>query len=222
MTDAADARAADQPTSEPRRGLDELIAVMHRLRAECAWDQEQTHASLVPYLIEESAELVEAIEAGTPEDLREELGDVLYQVMFHSDIAAAEEGFDIQDVAAATAEKMRRRHPHVFGNSDARTPEEIEKVWAAVKAEEKSSRTSVLDGIPAGMPSLALAAKMLGRTGTEGVAPHEGTGSFEGEEGLGEVLLGIVAAARSQGLDAERALRARLRKLDSETRASGR
>ncbi|HEY8589490.1 MAG TPA: MazG nucleotide pyrophosphohydrolase domain-containing protein, partial [Naasia sp.] len=86
---------------------------MHRLRAECAWDAEQTHTTLVPYLLEESAELVDAIETGDRDGMREELGDVLYQVLFHADIAAAEEGFDIQDVAALTAEKMKRRHPHV-------------------------------------------------------------------------------------------------------------
>ena len=226
MTGAIGAGAAEQPPTEPRRGLDELIAVMHRLRAECAWDREQTHASLVPYLIEESAELVEAIEAGTPEDLREELGDVLYQVMFHSDIAAAEEGFDIQDVAAATAEKMRRRHPHVFGNSDASTPEAIEELWAAVKAEEKSSRTSVLDGIPAGMPSLALAAKILGRIEKAGYRPDSGpvprpVPEFADEEELGRLLRDIASAALARGLDPERALRAELRGLAEQVRARG-
>jgi len=222
MTDAVGAGAAGQPSNESRRGLDELIAVMHRLRAECAWDREQTHASLVPYLIEESAELVEAIEAGDAADLREELGDVLYQVMFHSDIAAAEEGFDIQDVAAATAEKMRRRHPHVFGDSDASTPEEIEKVWAAGKAEEKSSRTSVLDGIPAGMPSLALAAKMLGRVEKAGYRPDPGpVPEFVDEEELGRLLRDIASAALARGLDPERALRTELRGLAEKVRAEG-
>ncbi|HEV7624174.1 MAG TPA: MazG nucleotide pyrophosphohydrolase domain-containing protein, partial [Amnibacterium sp.] len=120
--------------------LTRLVAVMARLRGPggCPWDAEQTHASLVRYLIEETAELAEAIETGDIAAMREELGDVLYQVLFHADIAAAEEGFDIQDVAATSAEKMKRRHPHVFGDSDASTPDEIREQWLEVKAQEKS------------------------------------------------------------------------------------
>lgn len=200
--------------------LDDLVSVMGRLRAECAWDREQTHRSLVPYLVEESAELVEAIETDDADGMREELGDVLYQVLFHADIAAAEDGFDIQDVAAATAEKMRRRHPHVFGDSDASTPAEIEEVWAEVKRREKSSRTSVLDGIPRGMPALALADKLLGRAEQVGVvSPGDAPVlPFTDEDELGPLLLAIVLAARARGLDAERALRTTLRGLEAEIR----
>nr|WP_286279237.1 MazG family protein [Naasia aerilata] len=194
---------------------------MRRLRAECAWDREQTHRSLVPYLLEESAELVDAIEADDVEGLREELGDVLYQVVFHADIAAAEEGFDLDDVAAATAEKMRRRHPHVFGDSTAATPEEIEQQWREVKAQEKSSRTSILDGIPTGLSALARADKVLGRAQHAGVVAADAVppAPFETEDELGPLLLALVLAARGRGLDAERALRTTLRGLEAEIRA---
>ncbi|WP_307806995.1 MazG family protein [Naasia sp. SYSU D00057] len=201
--------------------LDDLVSVMSRLRAECAWDREQTHRSLVPYLLEESAELVDAIETDDVPGMREELGDVLYQVLFHADIAAAEEGFDIQDVAAATAEKMKRRHPHVFGDSAASTPDEIREQWLEVKAREKASRTSVLDGIPRGMSALALADKLLGRAEQVGVveAGEAAAVPFESEDELGPLLLALVLSARARGLDAERALRTTLRGLEDEIRA---
>jgi XTP/dITP diphosphohydrolase len=201
--------------------LDDLVSIMRTLRAECAWDREQTHRTLVPYLLEESAELVEAIETDDRDGMREELGDVLYQVLFHADIAAAEEGFDIQDVAAHTTEKMKRRHPHVFGDSPASTPDEIREQWLEVKREEKASRTSVLDGIPRGMSSLALADKMLDRAEQAGLLhdadlPHDLP--LESEEQLGDLLLGLVLAARGLGIDPERALRTTLRGLESEIR----
>lgn len=203
----------------PHPRLDELIATLERLRAPggCAWDREQTHASLVQYLVEESAELVEAIEAGTREDLIEELGDVLYQVLFHADIAAEAGEFTIEDVAAHMTAKMVGRHPHVFGDTVAETPEAVAANWEVLKAVEKSHRTSVLDGIPAGMPSLALADKTLGRAAKVGVipAPAEVPPS---EEELGDSLLAIVAGARDAGLDPERALRDAVRRLRADVR----
>ncbi|TXN31104.1 MazG family protein [Lacisediminihabitans profunda] len=214
----------DLPTSPPHPKLDELIAVLARLRAPggCAWDAEQTHESLVQYLIEETYELVDAIEGGSREELIEELGDVLYQVIFHSDIASASEGerFDIDDVAAHMTAKMIGRHPHVFGDTVAETAEDVIAVWDDVKAVEKSHRTSVLDGIPLGMPSLALADKLIGRAQKIGVieadAPAVIGVSDEGE--LGGLLLAIVASAKANGLDAERALRVTLRGLQDEIR----
>jgi XTP/dITP diphosphohydrolase len=204
-------------------GLDELVTVMHRLRRECAWDREQTHASLVPYLIEECAELVDAIETGEPTELREELGDVLYQVLFHADIAAERGDFDIDDVASTAAEKMRRRHPHVFGDSTARTTDEIRDQWTAIKKLEKAERTSVLDGIPSGLPALARADKVLGRaaqagllTADDAIAPA--TLGFSTEEDLGPMLMALVMSAKSVGLDAERALRGAIRNLEAEIR----
>ncbi len=205
--------------------LDELVAVTARLRAPdgCPWDADQTHESLVQYLVEETYELVEAIENGTRDDLLEELGDVLYQVLFHADIAAHTPGedFDIQDVAAQMTAKMIGRHPHVFGGDrTAETADDVVGFWDDLKKQEKPGRTSVLDGIPQAMPSLALADKLLGRAQKVGLIDlAEGGGVQVGsEDELGPLLLAIVASAKSQGLDAERALRSTLRDLQGEIR----
>ena len=212
---------SDASGSHPR--LDELVAVLAKLRAPggCAWDREQTHESLVTYLIEETFELVDAIENGTREDLIEELGDVLYQVIFHADIAAhaEHESFTLEDVAAQMTQKMVGRHPHVFGDAVAETADDVMAEWERLKAEEKPTRTSVLDGIPQGMPSLALAAKVLGRAEKLGVV-EIGAGSMTlgSEDELGGLLLAIVASARASGLDAERALRTTLRDFQGEIR----
>lgn len=210
---------------EPTR-LDELVAVMARLRAPdgCPWDADQTHASLVQYLIEETYELVDAIETGTRDDLLEELGDVLYQVLFHADIAAHTPGedFDIQDVAAQMTAKMVGRHPHVFGDRIAETPDAVMEFWDDLKRREKPGRTSVLDGIPQGMPSLALADKLVGRAQKVGMlgADEIGPLAVADEDELGALLLAIVTSAKANGLDSERALRATLRELQGEIRAA--
>ena len=197
--------------------LEELIATLERLRAPggCAWDREQTHESLVRYLIEETHELVEAIETGDDAELIEELGDVLYQVVFHSDIAAEAGRFTLEDVAAHMNAKMIGRHPHVFGTAVAETAEDVMAVWDELKRAEKPSRSSTLDGVPQGMPSLLLADKLLGKGGS--VSP---VGAWSSEEELGTFLLATVAAARASGLDAERALRGALRGLQEEIRAA--
>ena len=204
--------------------LEELIAVLAQLRAPggCAWDIDQTHESLVQYLIEETHELVEAIETGNRDDMIEELGDVLYQVIFHSDIAAHTPGeeFTLEDVAAHMTAKMIGRHPHVFGDAKAETAADVVAVWDDLKSVEKPHRTSVLDGIPQGMPSLALADKVLGRAEKLGVIEPGGAGGLQvdGEDELGGLLLAIVSSARASGLDAERALRTTLRNLQDEIR----
>jgi XTP/dITP diphosphohydrolase len=208
----------------PNPKVDELIAVLAQLRAPggCAWDAEQTHESLVKYLIEETHELVEAIESGTREDLIEELGDVLYQVIFHSDIAAHTPGedFTLEDVAANMTAKMIGRHPHVFGDATAHTADEVVARWEDLKRIEKPTRTSVLDGVPLGMPSLALADKLLSKAETLGLIDADAPAALavENEDQLGSLLLAIVSSARASGLDAERALRATLRELQSEMR----
>ena len=209
------------PTT-PHPELDVLIAVLEKLRAPggCIWDREQTHASLVQYLVEETFELVDAIEAGDREELIEELGDVLYQVIFHADIAAEAGQFTLEDVAAHMRQKMVARHPHVFGDAagqlvEAATPDDVVATWEKVKAVEKSHRTSVLEGIPQGMPSLALADKTLGRAAKVGVM-REAAVIPSTEAELGQELLAIVAAARAAGLDSERALRGALRELQRE------
>ncbi len=210
--------------AEPPTKLDELVAVMARLRAPggCPWDADQTHESLVQYLVEETYELVEAIEAGDRDEMLEELGDVLYQVLFHADIAAHTPGedFDIQDVAAHMTAKMVGRHPHVFGDREAETAEDVVGFWDDLKKLEKPGRTSVLDGIPRGMPSLALADKLLGRAEKVGLLDLNESGGMQvgSEDELGPLLLAIVASAKAQGLDAERALRSTLRELQGEIR----
>lgn len=219
-----------EPACAPNPKLDELVAVLAELRAPggCAWDADQTHESLVRYLTEETHELIDAIETGTRDDLIEELGDVLYQVIFHSDIAAhtPEENFTLEDVAAHMTAKMIARHPHVFGDAEAkaamgiRTADDVVAVWDDLKATEKPHRTSVLDGIPQGMPALALADKLVGRAEKVGVQIAESAAPAAATEAdLGAQLLAIVAAARTAGLDPERALRTTLRVLQGDIRA---
>ena len=216
-----------QPEPESRaEGADPLRAAadtMHAVRDRCVWSQQITHRDLVPYLIEESHEVIDAVESGTRDDLREELGDLLWQVLFHAAIAAQdpEDPFDIDDVARTLTEKMVRRHPHVFAGEVAETPEQVLVHWNAAKAAEKRARRSVLDGVPRGMPALALAEKLAGRAAGVGVtvAPTEAvTPASEAE--LGDALLALVATARVEGWDAERALRERLRVLEDEVRAA--
>lgn len=156
---------------QPHPKLDALIAVLEQLRAPggCAWDREQTHESLVQYLVEETYELVEAIESGDRDEMLEELGDVLYQVVFHSDIAREAGLFTLEDVAGHMTAKMIGRHPHVFGDTTAATADDVMAVWDDLKRTEKPHRTSVLDGIPQGMPALALADKLLGRARSIGL-----------------------------------------------------
>ena len=140
---------------------------MRAVRDRCVWTQQIDHRALVPYLVEESAELIDAVEEGSRAELREELGDLLWQVLFHAEIASRDpdEPFDIDDVARGLTEKMVRRHPHVFGDAVANTPEEVLVHWNAAKAAEKSARTSVLDGVSERMPSLALAQKLARQGG---------------------------------------------------------
>lgn len=202
--------------------LRDAAETMRAVRDRCVWSQQITHRDLVPYLIEESHEVIEAVESGTRDDLREELGDLLWQVLFHAAIAAQDpdEPFDIDDVAETLTEKMVRRHPHVFGDAVATTPEEVLVHWNAAKAAEKRTRRSVLDGVPRGMPALALAQKLVGRAAGADVAVPPAASSPSSETELGDMLLSLVATARAEGWDAERALRERLRVLEDEVRGA--
>jgi XTP/dITP diphosphohydrolase len=219
--------------------LRDAAETMRVVRDRCVWTQQIGHRDLVPYLVEESAEVIDAVESGTRAELREELGDLLWQVLFHAEIASrdADDPFDIDDVARGLTEKMVRRHPHVFGDAVATTPEEVLVHWNAAKAAEKRARTSVLDGVSAHMPSLALAQKLLGRAAQVGVEPvrHHISAETPGDAGrssrdvvshprseaeLGEALLALVAEAGAQGWDAERALRERLRALTADVRTA--
>ena len=209
----------------PHPKLDELIEVMAVLRGPggCPWDAEQTHESLIRYLLEETYELIDAIEAGDRDDMIEELGDVLYQVIFHSDLAAHTPGeeFTLEDVAERMTAKMVGRHPHVFGGDrTAETADEVMTFWDDLKKAEKPGRTSTLDGVPQAMPALLLADKLLGKAEKVDVIDVGGPAPFpfQTEEELGAVLLAMVASARAQGLDAERALRSSLRGLQQDIR----
>ena len=203
--------------SEPTHPeLDALIAVMARLRGEdgCAWDREQTHESLLKYLIEESHEFIDAVESGDRTHMVEELGDVLYQVLFHADLGAADPDspFTIEDVARVAREKMVGRHPHVFGDVTADTADEVVANWEKWKAAEKPERTSAFEGLPKGLPALALADKVIGKL-DESPTPSELVTEKTTEDDLGDLLVAIVAAARANGLDAEQALRAAVRRV---------
>ena len=220
----------------PGARLYDLVAVMDRLRSPggCPWDARQTHASLVKYLLEEAYELIETIEEGDREALREELGDVLLQVVFHARIAEEhqEDPFSIDDVAGGIVEKLVYRHPHVFGSFDAKTPEEVDANWERLKAAEKR-RTSVTEGVPLGQPALALAAKLSARARKAGFdLPLEAADSLpaevaKGEESrVGEHLLAVAACADAAGIDPEQALRSaakryrdRIREAEQEQKA---
>jgi XTP/dITP diphosphohydrolase len=212
----------------PRRGeqLLEFVAVMSRLRKECPWDARQTHESLAPHLLEESYEALEALESGDPDALCEELGDVLLQVMFHAEIASERSdgtGYTIDDVAGGIADKLIRRHPHVFGDVSVSGADEVKQNWEAIKAAERAAKGggpgSVLDGVPFGQPALALAAQLQRRAERAG-APA-GLAALAGEDGaawaeagvseIGAELFALVARARAAGLDPELELRAAAR-----------
>ncbi|MEU9864584.1 nucleoside triphosphate pyrophosphohydrolase [Streptomyces sp. NPDC047971] len=200
----------------PGARLLDLVQVMDRIRRECPWSSRQTHKGLAKYGIEEAYELVEAIEDDDRDALREELGDVLLQVVFHARIAEddEEEPFSVDDVAGAIVEKLIHRHPHVFGDATAETPEEVKAHWLRTKAIEKQ-RASVTDGVPLGQPGLALAAKLAGRVRTAGLDVDLPKG-----EGIGYELLALAARAEASGVDPEAALRAAARTYRDTIRAA--
>ena len=203
----------------PGGSLLDLVATMDRLRSPggCPWDAAQTHESLTTYLLEETYETLEAIESGDRHHLREELGDLLLQVVFHARIAAEHptEPWSVDDVAADIVAKLVRRHPHVFGpDAGSTTAEAVEATWHANKAAEKG-RTSAVEGVPAALPALALAAKLMHRAESHGVAvalPEDGS--------LGSALLRLVGQARRDGLDPETELRVAARRFAEAVRAA--
>jgi XTP/dITP diphosphohydrolase len=205
----------------PGARLLDLVAVMDRLRSPggCPWDAEQTHQSLVTYLLEEAYETIEAIESGDREHFREELGDLLLQVVFHARIAAEhpDKPWDVDDVAEGIVTKLVRRHPHVFGDADAPSAADVEASWERLKAAEKG-RASVFDGIPPTLPALALAAKTLARAEQAGLAPAPGAAAGT----VGERLFLSVQDARASGVDPEAALRLVVRDFVERARATER
>ncbi len=189
--------------------LAEFVSVMRRLRAECPWKQQQTHQSLARYLLEETHETLEAIDSGDVAHLREELGDLLLQVVFHAVIAEQAGEFDLDDVARDITDKMRRRNPHVYGPT-AGAPVDaasVTEAWEAVKATEKT-RDRVTDGLPPGLPALLYADKVLDRLDRAG-RPTEAPATDD----LGDRLLALVAESRQAGVDPEQALREAVRRL---------
>ena len=233
-TDLTQAPAADDVIGAPRgTALLDAAAVMDRLRSPggCPWDAEQTHASLLPYLVEECYELYQAIEDGDGAAVREELGDVLLQVLFHARVAsegeseprAAERSFDIDDVAADLVTKLVGRHPHVFAGSDIRARERIDTAerqehrWEELKRAEKQ-RDSSVDGVPLGQPAVALAAKLISRTTRAGLPAD----LLPDGPGLGERLFTDAARAKLAGDDPEAALRTAARRFADDVRAAER
>ena len=222
MTKPEGKPAADAVTGSR---LIDLIRVMDTLRINCPWDARQTHESLTPYLLEETYEAVDALSAGDQAAVREELGDVLLQVIFHARVAQERTdgtGYTIDDVADAIIDKLTRRHPHVFGDVSVSGPDEVKLNWDAIKAAERAASglggaTSVLDGVPLSQPALSLAAQLLRRAERAG-APAELAGAGTGPEDqvasvadggdLGRELFALVNRARSAGLDPELELRA--------------
>jgi tetrapyrrole methylase family protein/MazG family protein len=227
--DAALAHVPDGPVPSSRGGarLLDLVRVMAKLRAHdgCPWDREQTHATLARHLLEEAHELLEAVDTGDPDRIRDELGDLLLQVVFHAQMAAEEGAFDVDDVAEGLVRKLVHRHPHVFGDVEVGGAPEVLVNWEKLKAEEEGGRRAVDDAIPVTLPSLARAAKVQRRAAgwggfgwrtteaaldalreeVEELAGH--TDADNAEEEIGDVLFATVAVARSLDVDGETALR---------------
>lgn len=214
--------------------MDRLLDIMRRLRGEggCPWDRQQTLASLKPYLIEEAYEVLDAIDEGSPEHLREELGDVLLQIVFQSQICAEAGQFTFQDVAATVADKLVRRHPHVFGDVRVENADEVLRNWDAIKRGEKGAETetpkSAVDGVPRHLPALLKADRVqtrAARIGFDWNETHEVVAKLDEEivelkealatgdrarmrEELGDVLFTLVNLSRFIETDAETALHA--------------
>ncbi|MEO1064607.1 MAG: MazG family protein [Actinomycetota bacterium] len=220
-----------------------LWELVRTLRLECPWDREQTHHTLRPHLLEEAHEVLEAIDRLDPDGedlagmdhLEEELGDLLFQVVIHSVLGAETGSFDLSDVARGIHDKLHARHPHVFGDVSAASADEVVGTWEQAKRDEKG-RASVMDGIPAGLPALHLAGKVLRKAGAVGLDAPDAATIIGGltvdlsslrdpdaldDERLGELLLAVTALARSAGIDAEGALRVAAGRLRDEVRGMG-
>jgi XTP/dITP diphosphohydrolase len=224
----------------PGEALLRLVAVMDKLRVSCPWDARQTHESLAPHLLEECYEALDALESRDPAALRDELGDVLLQVVFHARIAAEATdgtGYTIDDVAEGIVAKLIRRHPHVFADVTVSGPEEVKRNWDAIKAAERAgaggASASVLDTVPFGQPALTLAAQLQRRAERAGVpedladlspdgAARPGSDGADGGRAVSDVgaeLFALVARARQAGLDPELELRAAARAYRDRVRA---
>lgn len=227
-----------EPTERATNGLRRLVAIMARLRDPergCPWDREQDFASIAPYTIEEAYEVADAIARGDLADLKDELGDLLLQVVFHARMAEEAGAFDLADVAEAICAKMERRHPHIFGDTTAKTAEAVLANWEAIKAAEKP-RASVLDDVPLALPALTRAEKLqkrAARTGfdwpdaagprakiAEELAELDAAGDDDARaDELGDLLFAVVNLARHLRIDPEAALRKANAKFEARFRA---
>ena len=207
--------------------FDDLVGVMRMLRSEegCPWDREQSHGSLKPYIVEETYEVLDAIDRGDDEELREELGDLLLQIVFHAQIASEDGRFTIEDVARSIVQKLKRRHPHVFGDVQVENSQQVLKNWEEIKRGE--GKSSVLDGVPRGLPALLKARRVQDKVRRVGFDWEDPAGAFdkvreefeeiqkalrEGnrngiEEEFGDILFSLVNVSRFLDIDAEESLR---------------
>ena len=224
------ARVLHGSSDLPGAHLIDVVAVMDTLRVSCPWDREQTHSSLLRYLLEEAYEAAEAIEMSDFSAMREELGDVLFQAVFHARVAserpASDGGFTIDDVADVLVAKLKRRHPHVFGAVSVSSADEVNRNWEEIKKAEKASRASasgsgpasVLDGVPFGQPALSLAAQLQRRAARAGFPLDSDSGSGSEDGSVGAELMALVARARSAGVDPELELRETARRFADQVR----
>ncbi len=207
--------------SDASKALQRLMDIMAKLRGPggCPWDRRQTPASLAPYIIEEACEVVEAIECGNPESIREELGDLLLQIVFQAGIFAERGSFDMAAVARGIGDKMVRRHPHVFAGLEVSGPDELRRNWDRIKRDEKKTRPEPsFGGIPPHLPALMRAQKLLDRNQGEDTAVQKMAPVLLkfaqpdreiklSEDELGQVLFGLAALGNRLGIDCEQALR---------------
>jgi uncharacterized protein YabN with tetrapyrrole methylase and pyrophosphatase domain len=198
--------------------FDELLQVSDRLNDPhkgCPWDIKQTFSSLQKYILEEACELIDAVDQQDLESIIEELGDLLYVVVFYCKVAERDASFNLGRVLKVLKEKLIRRHPHVFGDKKCSSVEEINKAWEEIKKEEKKERKSLLEGIPRSLTALARAQKILSKLielECEEIA--SAAHPVVSEESLGEQMINLVAQAEHHGLDAEKALRKALSKYE--------
>jgi len=198
------------------RAIDRLLSIMDRLRdpqGGCPWDLEQSFATIAPHTIEEAYEVVEAIESGDRASLKDELGDLLFQVVFYARLGKEEDCFDFESIAEAISEKMLRRHPHVFGDADIKDAASQTAAWEATKAAERAAKKNAgtLDGVSTALPALTRALKLqnrAARVGFDWPEPAQVLDKIEEEIGeVGDLLFACVNLARKLKLDPETALR---------------
>src|SRR4051812_9969461 len=197
------------PTKSKKPAIDRLLEIMAKLRSPegCPWDREQNHMTLRFHAVEEVYELIDAIEAGDDHEMAEELGDLLLQVVFHCQLARERGAFNFDDVARNISDKLLRRHPHVFGDSNAKTVNEVWAQWDKIKKAEKSGtkheRPSVFDGIPNQLPSLMYAEKLVKKARKAKLLETGGAAIKPTKEQLAQQLFALAEAAQSQGWSAE-------------------